>query len=1284
MIADIVVKKSRIKITVILAATLFITTCLPSFCQWGRVGLQPQEDTRSVAFCSGAAFAGEKRFGVHYSLTGDEWLPTWLDEFNLAFSNDGWITHEVPVVNTVVASGATVIAGTSNGKVYYSSTPMNTTAPWLQSAFSPSIAGGAVMQLVLAPDGDIYACVSGGTSPGIYFSSNLGASFSMLAGTIGTGLFMDIAFFGTSSSEFWAVTLNDAETQSGGIYHWTGSWDDISPVSFHGFSSVAVSATGTGDGPDYIWVGDLQGAGLLQSANQGGLWTSPGTVCDPVLSLLTPSSGQADVFVGTGNGFKELASGAVSDLYPTNLAINTITEAVDGSFWLATSSGVKRTIPGETFPRDVAVETMALFDISNITTSPNYLTDGVIFALSERVGLFISRDGGTSFSMYMPPLSQSQASDPGFRITGFGVDPTFNGATGSCGATTSTVYLATKGMGVFKSTSGGSNWIPINNGVLSTNLNVCKFAVTPNVFGYPLFAATCNMPSILRYNGSGDTWEATALLDPVPGEITAIAFPPGFPSPSTVFVGADTGLYVSQNGGGNFTFVNAAQFPVPPSGQTKVTGIAFHPSYDNNSQTLVFVVRGGSLFRGTCTVGTWTFELVEGSAGAMLPSQPFIDKVALSPHFLVDNTLAATFVNPNSITEDGIWMSNNGGISWTAINGSYPSILKDRFPNAIKFVVSPAGVRLLVGTRKERLFFSDSSNYAAWNQATGWETSPSCVNAMAVSSVPTGFNCFNASAKPTDIFLGTCKGVFWSNDGGANFRPINEGLTTTVSNNGCTPFSINALHVESACVSAGCLGGTNLTVLPVLIAGTEGKGIWYRHARPIFDQATFVGWDWSTNPETLEPVWHQAIGFSPSGTVKNFSREKNLRLLTGEQVIRAGTDIGAFSSSGLAATLGHEWLPIGLSGEIVTGICHGVDGSGLKESLPDPKAPSGGTVWGTVWGTGVKKGTGATLMSAIPQPLDITWETRNGTGAGTLSDLYQQSVIQLTDGTVLAGTGETMGIAGVYRTPDEGQTIWYLSSSGIENTTRDIVEFLECSSNQDVFCAVEGSSSDGGIFISADKGNNWVSISSGFDSVEQTLADIIETEGTPPVYYAGTFSRGSYATTITPLTAPTISSIDVSSGSSSGGTTVTITGTNFQCSCPTNYTCLTGKDKALASFGGIDAATTSCTSTQLVVTSPQHPTGKVAVKVRNPDTRLSSSSQQFTYTDGSNVEITLARDGSNNIVVSWTGSGSPSKAYRSTKPDFTGWVKTTGVSSSPYTYSDESGTDSLIYYFRVE
>ena len=1277
-------------IVLVIFAALFALAGQVCFGQWGRVGLQPQEDSRSIAFVDQGggiwtAVAGEKRFGVLCSFSTDfgihwsEWQGTGLDEFALATSDD-FLDPGTPVVNTVATVGITALAGTSDGKVFFSTNiGGHYLGEWSESIFIPEIDGG-VMELVTTSNNHVLACVSGGASPGVYRSVDQGANFFLVAGPE-TGMsdrFMSVAAHGDYASNglFWAVT--DDAAVSGGVYYYNGmDWNDVSPDIFlpTGYGSIAVSP-GTGD-PDHIWAGNLDGHGLLVTSDLGQNWTEVGAICDMVTALCVPSDhtpANRHVLIGTSRGFKETVSGAVNDLYPKNLAINTVAEFPPGTghMWLATSSGIKKIIPGQTFPQGVEHEALALFDVSSIEPSPNYFypanpaqSDNTVFALSQRLGLFVSRDGGASFSMYMQPLETSLATDPGFEMVGFGPSPVYSGYSGACNAEESTVYLATRGRGVFKSVSGGSNWIKLNDGITG-DLNICKFAVVPNPYQFPLFAARCGIPVILRFDtGAGaDTWVGTSLFNPIPTEITALAFPPNFPSPQPhVYVGTDLGLYISENGGASFTFDDT--LPMPGSGSARVTAIDFHPGFEGSGQQTVFVARGGSLFKKIYTGTSW--EWVQAGSASFPENQFYIDKIAVSPKYFIDSTVAVTFVNPMTKVSNGVWLSTNGGESWMPMNGTPPMNLTDMFPKALRFVETQDGTRLLVGARKERLFYSNSTAFSNWFHATGWETSPTCVNAMAVSSVATATACGpETGATPTDIFLGTCKGVFWSNDGGETFRPINEGLTATVSNGGCAPFAVNALYIVSALdVSSG--------IHPVLIAGTENRGIWYRTAR-----WNNLGWDWSTDPDTNQPLWMPSN--LNSGTVNAFSRETNMT----PQVIRAATDSGVYSSSGLSGTIGQVWTQIGLSGEVVTDVCHGVSRSGLKESLQDPKAPEGGTVWGTVWGTGVKKGTGASLMSAIPQPLDISWELRNGTGAGTLADTYQQSVIQLTDGTVLAGTGTTAGIAGIYRTPDEGMTIWYTCNGGIEGTNKDIADFLEVESNLDIFCAIEGTSANGGIFLSADKGLNWVCISSGFDSVEQTLADIIQTSGNPPVYYAGTYSRGAYATTITPLSAPVIDSIDISTGSSAGGTTVTITGSNFLCSCPTNYTCVTGRDQAIATFGGIDAATTSCSSTQLVVTSPQHPTGTVAVKVRNPDTRLSSGSKPFVYTDGSDVEITLSRDGSNNIVVSWTGSGSPTKVYRSNRPDFTGWLKSATVTTSPYTYSDASGTDSLVYYFSVE
>lgn len=83
--------------------------------------------------------------------------------------------------------------------------------------------------------------------------------------------------------------------------------------------------------------------------------------------------------------------------------------------------------------------------------------------------------------------------------------------------------------------------------------------------------------------------------------------------------------------------------------------------------------------------------------------------------------------------------------------------------------------------------------------------------------------------------------------------------------------------------------------------------------------------------------------------------------------------------------------------------------------------------------------------------------------------------------------------------------------------------------------------------------------------------------------------------------APTITSLNPTSGSNLGGTSVTITGTNFQVG-------------ATVSFGGTAATSaTTTSSTTIVTTAPAHALGSVPVTVTNPDNQTVTRANAFTY-----------------------------------------------------------------------
>ena len=85
------------------------------------------------------------------------------------------------------------------------------------------------------------------------------------------------------------------------------------------------------------------------------------------------------------------------------------------------------------------------------------------------------------------------------------------------------------------------------------------------------------------------------------------------------------------------------------------------------------------------------------------------------------------------------------------------------------------------------------------------------------------------------------------------------------------------------------------------------------------------------------------------------------------------------------------------------------------------------------------------------------------------------------------------------------------------------------------------------------------------------------------------------------LPAPTVTSIDPTSGPFSGGTSVTVTGTGFV-------------DGATVLFGGLGATSvTFNSSTSLTAVTPAQGSGTVSVTVFNPDSQSGTLSSAFLY-----------------------------------------------------------------------
>ncbi len=121
------------------------------------------------------------------------------------------------------------------------------------------------------------------------------------------------------------------------------------------------------------------------------------------------------------------------------------------------------------------------------------------------------------------------------------------------------------------------------------------------------------------------------------------------------------------------------------------------------------------------------------------------------------------------------------------------------------------------------------------------------------------------------------------------------------------------------------------------------------------------------------------------------------------------------------------------------------------------------------------------------------------------------------------------------------------------------------------------------------------------------VAGVVAVAVTNPNRLSGTranaFSYTAPAAPPPPSTPPpTVSTVMPNSGSTRGGTTVTITGANFV-------------PGATVTFGGVPAATTVvvANSTSIVATTPSHAGGAVAVVVINPTKQSGTRASGFTY-----------------------------------------------------------------------
>lgn len=466
----------------------------------------------------------------------------------------------------------------------------------------------------------------------------------------------------------------------------------------------------------------------------------------------------------------------------------------------ARSGGVFRTTDGGSSWQEVSAG-IAIPLIESIVVSPDYLLDHTVFVGTIGSGVYRSTDAGLTW--------QEQNTGMGSIVVHcLAVWP---------GTTVDRTVLAGTENGLFKSLDNGENWLPIlvgsghdavrclaRPGRLTTSGAVfagvdkgglfhsmdwgTSWAPIPGTEGLTPLSVVVEDPSIyagfglagieghgvLGSNDGGITWEwLNSGLHAV--DINAVRRPGALNPPEILAVAANTGIYLTTDGGGSW---RSGLFQCPSS---MVSDLELSPTILSDGLALA-AIPGCGVFRSTDSAAS--FE--QTTAGL---TNPDVMAIGLLPDFPTNPIVYSLTAG------SGFFLSTDAGLTWMQRNnGLEPQDLVLLSEDVIYW--DGATPTIIIGSDTGGLYRSDDLGGT-------WSYLLRIPQARRIRSVELGIS----PSGELIGFIGTDGyGVYRSLDGGTTWVQVNEGLPS--------------LRATQVCY-LNFPGGT-----PLLVVATEDAGIY--------------------------------------------------------------------------------------------------------------------------------------------------------------------------------------------------------------------------------------------------------------------------------------------------------------------------------------------------------------------------------------------------------------------------------------------------------------------------
>jgi photosystem II stability/assembly factor-like uncharacterized protein len=313
--------------------------------------------------------------------------------------------------------------------------------------------------------------------------------------------------------------------------------------------------------------------------------------------------------------------------------------------------------------------------------------------------------------------------------------------------------------GNFLSTDGGQTWATASQGY--TGAQIRQVNVAPHL-AWIIYAG--GRAGMFRSEHSGDSW--TGLANPGPGmsavgmnEVLSITLDPA--DPHHLLASAEVGTILSYDGGQSWQMSSGLPELAP--------GMAFAPS--NPTRVYAVVVPGKCVDPGTAPadktecdesdVGLYVSEnggISWSPAGGAEPSGKAMISVAVHP------------TNPNIVYAGtfiyGVLKTSNGGETWTSGTGLLPNA------SAISLAIAPSDPDIVFAGFDGAGVYRSTNGGESWVQTSAGLTPEAQIKSIVVD--PTDSQIVYAA----DFF----SGVYVSTNGGDTWQAINEGLVHRTAN----------------------------------------------------------------------------------------------------------------------------------------------------------------------------------------------------------------------------------------------------------------------------------------------------------------------------------------------------------------------------------------------------------------------------------------------------------------------------------------------------------------------